>query len=127
MFVPHYVACVICHVSCVTCHVSPIHITCHLSHVKKKKIIFHMKYMFFFFSYFFLSFSKKNRKSGGPSCWRVCYQQGLSRLFIFLLHTDFPVAKLTLTSIYVTGRSSAATSSEYILWSLRPQGWFLTC
>ena len=57
-----HMSCVICHVSYVTCHMS--HVTCHMS--------------FCLFLFFF-------GQSGGASCWRVCYQRGLPRLFCFYI------------------------------------------
>ena len=72
-----HMSCVMFHASRVTCHLS--HVTCHLSHV------------FFFIFFFTLSLKKKLIKhyttknieqSGGAIWWRVCYQQGLTRLVI---------------------------------------------
>ena len=54
----YHMSCVICHVSHVICHMS--HVTCHVS---------------WFTDFFF--------QSPGVSQWRVCYQQGLPRLFFF--------------------------------------------
>ena len=59
-------SCVMCHMSHVTCHVSRV--TCHMSSV-------------FLFFLFFL-------QSGGAIWWRVCYQQGLTRLVSFIFLTE---------------------------------------
>ena len=75
-----------CHVSCVLCHVSRV--TCHMSHVTWKK-----KKKFFCFSFFL---------SGGASLSRVCYQQGLPRLVIYIVHINakFSSCKFCLILYY---------------------------
>ena len=82
MFIPHYVLCVMCHVPYVRCHLSPF--TCH-----KSPVTCHMSkdffYIFFIKGFYFVPL-KKNKKSGGASRWRVCYQRGLPRaVFIDIL------------------------------------------
>ena len=66
-----------CHVSGVTCHVSHVkchqsHVTCHVSHVR---LLLLYIYIFIFFG-----------QSGEASQGRVCFQRGLPRLVLKLLH-----------------------------------------
>ena len=74
----HPTPCVMCHLSHVTCHISPV--TCHLSPAKcpKNLYFFHTKKKIVFFN-----LVQKNGQSGVASRWRVCYQQGLPRLFFW--------------------------------------------
>ena len=37
-----------------------------------------------YFTYFFLNIFFLYKKSGGASWWRVCYQQGLPRLVLYV-------------------------------------------
>ena len=52
----------------------PPHVTCHMSHVIPKSVMFHMSHVTFFLFFFFFGWR------GLLSTWRVYYQWGLPRL-----------------------------------------------